>query len=542
MNAPHPLLPTDDAAWRAALQRAASADTPPAEGLVAAEAAAAQAAADGHALREAEAQAWACGHLMRLGRHAETLDRAAAVLPQLPAGSAVRSELLRCVTLAGADTGRFAVALDAAHELSRQAHEEHDLDSVLGGAYALAVCLERLGDAWQALRVLSDALAAVGQACASRPLLVATNAACAIGIGMAHELRDLDADGERDSMLADAQRHGERALAMLAEVPDTAYEVAVPGNLGEVLVLAGQTARGRSLLARSLALAEARGLQAHAWRIRASLAIADLAEARPAEALATTEQLLKDMGPLAPPQTAIRAHTVAATAAHHLGRHAEAYRHLAAVERMERERSIAQLRSQSSLYVTRTEAERARADARAHRETAAAWAAEAERDALTGLGNRRLLDRRWRELSQGLAEQPLSLALIDIDHFKRINDGHGHAVGDRVLMVMAQLLRENTRAGDVLVRLGGEEFVMLLPGMARERAAEVCERLRERLARLDWPARAGRAMAVTVSIGLVTSPPLDLPALLAAADAALYRAKAGGRDRLVLADLPIPGV
>ena len=78
------------------------------------------------------------------------------------------------------------------------------------------------------------------------------------------------------------------------------------------------------------------------------------------------------------------------------------------------------------------------------------------------------------------AGQPL--ALLDIDHFKAINDRFGHAVGDRVLVVLAQLLRENTRTGDVLVRPGDEEFVIVLPGMSPELSAEVCERLPERVA------------------------------------------------------------
>jgi diguanylate cyclase (GGDEF)-like protein len=286
-----------------------------------------------------------------------------------------------------------------------------------------------------------------------------------------------------------------------------------------------------------MALAWARGLRAHVWRITTSMSDWQLASGNAGQARILARGLITEMGAQAPQQTLIRAHESAYRACRALGHATEALEHLEQAERLERKRSTGQLRSQSQVLVTRSEAERAHADAALQRRRAAEFAAAAERDALTGLGNRRLLDRRWQELVLGEPDEPLALALIDIDHFKRVNDVHGHAVGDRVLVVLAQLLRENMRAGDVLVRLGGEEFVMLLPDMSRDRAADVCERLRERLARQDWAARTGQALAVTISIGLVATPPRDLPALLAAADAALYRAKAEGRDRLVLGEV-----
>jgi diguanylate cyclase (GGDEF)-like protein len=121
------------------------------------------------------------------------------------------------------------------------------------------------------------------------------------------------------------------------------------------------------------------------------------------------------------------------------------------------------------------------------------------------------------------------LAVLDIDHFKQVNDRYGHLMGDQVLVQVAHLLRENTRGSDVLARYGGEEFVIVLPGMTLAGAAEVCERLRERVHGFGWPLQ----MALSVSIGLAAAPPHDLTALLGAADRALYSAKSGGRNRIV---------
>jgi diguanylate cyclase len=260
------------------------------------------------------------------------------------------------------------------------------------------------------------------------------------------------------------------------------------------------------------------------------------------------QQVVQDMGEQAPQQTAMRCHHVAYRACRLLGDFAAALGHFEIVEGLERRRATAQLRAQSQLFVTRTEAqhaqwlaEQARQDAEHQRQRAAEFAASAERDPLTGLGNRRHLQRRFAELLP-LAQRearPMALAQIDIDHFKTINDQHGHAAGDQVLVTLAHLLRENTRADDVLVRHGGEEFVVLLPNRSLTQAAEVCERLRERVAARTW----GQAQVpvgdltfqMTISIGLAASPPYDSTVLLQLADEALYRAKREGRNRLALA-------
>jgi diguanylate cyclase (GGDEF)-like protein len=164
-------------------------------------------------------------------------------------------------------------------------------------------------------------------------------------------------------------------------------------------------------------------------------------------------------------------------------------------------------------------------------------AEEAVRDHLTGLHNRRRLDRILEEaLAQAAGAEPVGLVLLDVDHFKRVNDEHGHAVGDRVLRGIAGVLRAATRPGDTIARLGGEEFVVVLPGADREQARERAEALRTAcgLWQHDIPGGGAR---VTVSAGVAAAPVdgADVAALLEACDRALYAAKAAGRDRVATA-------
>ena len=150
---------------------------------------------------------------------------------------------------------------------------------------------------------------------------------------------------------------------------------------------------------------------------------------------------------------------------------------------------------------------------------------EAERDPLTGLLNRHALASRLPDALQGWA-----LVAVDIDHFKHINDTHGHAAGDKVLAFVGQTLLRHLREGDLAVRMGGEEFAVLLQGMQKPDALAVAERLRSELQRLA-PQRSG--LSATASLGLaLAAPGTDFPTLWRQADAALYAAKSGGRNRV----------
>lgn len=161
------------------------------------------------------------------------------------------------------------------------------------------------------------------------------------------------------------------------------------------------------------------------------------------------------------------------------------------------------------------------------------------RDVLTGLFNRRYLEETMpRELAR--AERlhgPLGLLLLDIDHFKRVNDTYGHAVGDDVLRQLGNLLKSNVRGSDIACRYGGEEFVLLLPEAAREVTCQRAETLRAGAKSLTVSHQGRPIEPITISIGVAAFPAdgATPAALLKSADDALYRAKREGRDRTAVA-------
>lgn len=155
-------------------------------------------------------------------------------------------------------------------------------------------------------------------------------------------------------------------------------------------------------------------------------------------------------------------------------------------------------------------------------------------DALTGLYNRRFVMTQLGALISGARRhgRPLSVAMIDIDRFKAFNDSYGHAVGDRVLQAVAGALHHRMRAEDYLGRLGGEEFLALLPDTDEDAAGPMAERLRATVDAVRVPTSSGM-LSVTVSLGWATwDGDEDVDSLVNRADEALYAAKAAGRDRV----------
>ena len=161
----------------------------------------------------------------------------------------------------------------------------------------------------------------------------------------------------------------------------------------------------------------------------------------------------------------------------------------------------------------------------------------AELDELTGSFNRRCIMRMLDEeiARAGRSASPCSIALIDLDWFKRINDAYGHPTGDEVLRTFAITMFANIRGVDRFGRYGGEEFLLVLPDMAAEKAVRALDRLRAIIGDLDWSAFSP-GMTVTISAGVATLRPNETPdSFLARADSALYAAKARGRNRIASA-------
>jgi diguanylate cyclase (GGDEF)-like protein len=168
----------------------------------------------------------------------------------------------------------------------------------------------------------------------------------------------------------------------------------------------------------------------------------------------------------------------------------------------------------------------------------------ATKDYLTGAYNRRYINERIKEEFYRMRRQPrheqieksIGFIMADIDHFKKINDNHGHLAGDQVLREVSRRLKQGLRDYDILCRYGGEEFLVMLPHTCERESMEVAERLRQSVISLPINLDGLEPIAVTVSFGVATSIGGSEPeqAVIARADQALYQAKEGGRDQVVL--------
>jgi diguanylate cyclase (GGDEF)-like protein len=158
----------------------------------------------------------------------------------------------------------------------------------------------------------------------------------------------------------------------------------------------------------------------------------------------------------------------------------------------------------------------------------------AHTDALTGLGNRHWMRTMFeREVVRTLhANKALCLMMIDVDNFKAFNDRYGHIAGDRVLVAVAEALREYLRPTDLVARFGGDEYAVLLPDLQLNQARQTAERIRQQIAALSPPSLS---TAITVSIGVAARTDRDdVATLVQRADAAMYDAKEAGRNRVAV--------
>jgi diguanylate cyclase (GGDEF)-like protein len=493
-------------------------------------------------------------HEMRLGETEAAVAHGQRALPLLRRrrDAGARAQLLCTMVMACVDMGLVTDALQYATQAIDAARGAADASLMSWALNRAGVVHEALGDAARGAPLLEESLRIAREIDGREEMFSALNNLCSNQIGVARAL----AGEDKQRTLEKSLEFGALALALACESGNRHREAIVESNLATANVELGRYDEALRHIAREQEISEGRGyraisvgalsnraaLERHRGNLEASIAFhrQALAQAHEVEDRALLFEMHRGL-----------------YECHKERREFEpALEHHEAMRRLEREQLTQVADRQARLLLNRVElehaqsaVERARIDAEVQRLRATTLEDEnaklvvqadelgksAQEDQLTGLANRRRVDR---ELPAQLAwarerGEPLSIALADLDHFKLVNDRHGHAVGDDVLRGVARMLMENTRGADLVARMGGEEFLVVMVGTPLEAAAEICERLRLAVAEQDWSHLAER-LHVTVSIGLCEAAvSTDVRDLLARADALLYAAKRGGRNRVV---------
>lgn len=470
-------------------------------------------------------------------------------------------ELLRWMSLAACELGDYEQGLSCAHEALKLAGELGDARLHAVTLNGLGACFERMGDPWQAERLMSEAAGQLRTSPTPYERVITLTNLCTVALGAYQLQRDGAAPDE-------AARTLERALALASEARPHSLELGdrygialTASNFGEVLLLSGRLDEAEPLLLEARDECVRAGFRLLDWRLRCMLAELQLARGQATaawkvlEALRAETDRVGDPAPdadhdaqaskgvsvvareadparfPAPLFIRLRLHQASYRAAKGLALLGPALFHLEQARALERRRAVAQLTAQSHYFVSRMEAEFAANPAATAERDSAAF-----KDPLTGLGNRRCLEARLPPLLRAAEqeERPLTVALIDADGLRNINERHGLEIGDRVLQELAQLLRENTRGSDLLLRWSGEEFLVVFPDTVADRGFEVCERIRASVSVHPWSELAP-GLDVTLSMGLASAPPFATDLLIARANAAVERAKHLGRNRVALA-------
>jgi diguanylate cyclase (GGDEF)-like protein len=524
-----------------------------------AERAAAAARSAGDRRRASRADAVRALGLWRQSRAEEAVQLANAALPDTDALGPVEwsIELRHTLTMAYSELMLPGDALPHAVEALRRARELGDSRLLSWSLNRLSVVYQALGNGERAIELLQQA-AEAGAAAGHAETQFAAHINLASSLNDQAKLAQEAGNHPLCAALAGrAVMAAREAMQMAQEQPHrlmfcAGIECSALEYLGDAVAMNAAIDRHQDLAAR-MRLPHFVAL-GHVSRARALLVAGQVAEA----CRVLDEKLDEKFGDSAIGRGATD-RLILLEARHAVykagGRFEEALAALEEVLALERRHLQQRIESQSRTLLREVEIENARHEAAAlrrraaeleHRADAATHAAM--QDALTGLANRRALDERlaaWLQPDSSGQRRPLAVAMLDIDHFKHINDNHGHEVGDHVLRQVATLLSSGTRAQDFVARNGGEEFVLAMVADSPQIAHDTCERLRLAVMAHDWRSligacgghgdtEAGEAPTVTVSIGLTTRhDDDDVSSLLRRADMAMYRAKRAGRNRVI---------
>jgi diguanylate cyclase (GGDEF)-like protein len=408
----------------------------------------------------------------------------------------------------------------------------------------LSNCAVGTGDEPEARRLLEQSLAcAQAAASADDEFWALNNLSNLMGIEAARLAEGNDAAPLR-AAVAELVATVERALAVARRTGHWLQQAFATSNLADAYIVSRDSQRARELINDYAELARRHGfnrLLAYAHLDEARLL---RAEGRGAQAIAVLDSESHRSVVGATNDLTLSTEEALVQLHKEQGGFERALRHLENVVRLQRATLTGRAEQQTRVLMARIDVEQARAEA--EQQALRARSLELERDllhrssrldTLTGVGNRRAADEALaaRLATVASGEGQFFVAFVDVDHFKLVNDTFGHAIGDRVLLALGDLMRGFLRNRDEVFRFGGEEFVLLMADAQPFAGYDACERLRLLIERHDWTALVPQ-LHVTASFGVARwQGEASVNELIARADAAMYRAKREGRNRVVQA-------
>lgn len=517
-----------------------------------------------HRAQWQQAMALLAHHQFRMGHFADAVRSGLEVAATLDFArqAAERADVLCVVAIACNEMGLMQDGLKYALEALAAARTSGDPELAVMALNRAGVCTYgALADMEQGVQLLQQAAEQARAGDYGHALFAALNNLGTLYSSEGRKLLQLERQAEAHVMLHQALRYYGEAWDSVAHHDNRHQWAMLHTNLAEAYVDLGeyeQGARALATLRAALAGSDFHSLQRNADLIEASLL---QRTGRLDEAVSALQQMLSLPGSMIEFEMRQFAQEQLYQLYKRSGQFELALSQLEALRRSEQEQNIQRSSTQGwairkELEITSAQLAAERERLQAERERLRTAQLEAEKivtearvseleqavliDPLTGVGNRRCLDREGPSRLAALGHHPhvgLAVVVLDLDHFKSINDRFGHAVGDEVLKKVAQIIALRTRSSDLTVRFGGEEFVLLLMEQSLESALACCERLRLAILDYSWH-EVHPLLHVTASFGIQWCPaPQPWEQALRQADLALYQAKRHGRNRLQLATL-----